>query len=166
MATEDRTAVFDAVVAAADYPVLLVTVQAEGRRAGCLVGFATQVSIEPRRFLIGLSKKNHTYRVAQRADRLAVHVLSSEQLSLARLFGGETGDDIDKFVHCDWHSGPGGIPVLSTVPSWFSARIRERYDFGDHAGLLLEPEDAAVRRHPAETLHYHSVADLVAGHAV
>jgi flavin reductase (DIM6/NTAB) family NADH-FMN oxidoreductase RutF len=166
MATEDRTAVFDAVVAAADYPVLLVTVQAEGRRAGCLVGFATQVSIEPRRFLIGLSKKNHTYRVAQRADRLAVHLLGSEQRSLARLFGGETGDDIDKFMHCGWHSGPGGIPVLSTVPCWFSARIRERYDFGDHVGVLLEPEDGAVLRHAAETLHYHSVADLVAGHTV
>ncbi|WP_039805412.1 flavin reductase family protein [Nocardia araoensis] len=166
MATEDRTAVFDAVVAAADYPVLLVTVQAAGRRAGCLVGFATQVSIEPRRFLIGLSKKNYTYRVAQHADRLAVHLLGSEQVSLARLFGGETGDDIDKFVHCDWHAGPGGIPVLSTVPSWFVGRIRDRYDLGDHVGMLLEPEDGAVLRPTAETLHYHSVADLVAGHTV
>ncbi|WP_067465429.1 flavin reductase family protein [Nocardia amamiensis] len=166
MATEDRTAVFDAVVAAADYPVLLVTVQADGRRAGCLVGFATQVSVEPRRFLVGLSKRNHTYRVAQRAERLAVHVLASEQLSLARLFGGETGDDIDKFVHCDWTPGPGGVPVINTVPSWFSARIRDRYDFGDHVGILLEPEDGAARRRGAATLHYHAVADLAAGHAV
>ncbi|MGQ4599410.1 flavin reductase [Nocardia sp. R6R-6] len=166
MTTEDRTAVFDAVVAAADYPVLLVTVQVDDRRAGCLVGFATQVSIEPRRFMVGLSKRNHTYRVAQHAERLAVHVLGSEQLSLARLFGGETGDDIDKFVHCDWSSGPGGVPVISTVPSWFSARIRDRYDFGDHVGIVLEPEDGAAPRDAAETLHYHAVADLAAGHTV
>ncbi|WP_330231670.1 flavin reductase family protein [Nocardia sp. NBC_00508] len=166
MTSEERTAVFDAVVAAADYPVLVVTVQADGRRAGCLVGFTTQVSIEPRRFLVGLSKRNHTYRVAQRAERLAVHVLGSEQLSLARLFGGETGDDLDKFVHCDWTSGPDGVPVLSTVPSWFSARIRDRYDFGDHVGVLLEPEGGAMVRRAAETLRYHAVADLAAGHAV
>ncbi|WP_406274648.1 flavin reductase family protein [Nocardia sp. NBC_00881] len=166
MATEDRTALFDAVVAAADYPMLVVTVQAGGRRAGCLVGFATQVSIEPRRFLVGLSKRNHTYRVAEHAERLAVHVLGSEQLSLARLFGGETGDDIDKFVHCDWHVGPGGVPVLKTVHSWFSARILERHDFGDHVGVLLDPEDGAGPRRPGETLRYHAVARLSAGHPV
>src|SRR4051794_41781759 len=46
-----------------DYPMFIVTVAAGGERAGCLVGFATQCSINPPRFLVCLSDKNRTFRV-------------------------------------------------------------------------------------------------------
>ena len=49
-----------------DYPMFVVTTRAGDEPAGCLVGFASQVSIRPPRFLVGLSKRNHTYRVARR----------------------------------------------------------------------------------------------------
>src|SRR3982750_801842 len=58
-----------------DYPMLIVTAAAGGQRAGCLVGFATQCSIDPPRMLVCVSKANHTYRVAVDADVLAVHFL-------------------------------------------------------------------------------------------
>jgi hypothetical protein len=45
-----------------DHPMVVVTTRAGNERAGCLVGFATQVSIGPPRFLVGLSKRNRTYR--------------------------------------------------------------------------------------------------------
>jgi flavin reductase (DIM6/NTAB) family NADH-FMN oxidoreductase RutF len=57
-----------------------------------LVGFASQASIRPRRCLVGLSKRNHTYRVAQHAGHLAMHVVPRRHCELARLVGGETGD--------------------------------------------------------------------------
>ena len=38
-----------------DYPMFIVTTRAGDERSGCLVGFASQVSIRPRRFLVGLS---------------------------------------------------------------------------------------------------------------
>jgi flavin reductase (DIM6/NTAB) family NADH-FMN oxidoreductase RutF len=46
-----------------DAPMYIVTVSTGRERAGCLMGFATQVSISPGRFLACLSIKNHTYRV-------------------------------------------------------------------------------------------------------
>ena len=58
-----------------DYPMFIVTVAASGELAGCLVGFTTQCSIDPPRFLVCLSVKNRTYRVAKRADALVVHLL-------------------------------------------------------------------------------------------
>ena len=48
---------FERLVGQLDYPMFIVTTQVEGRRAGCLVGFASQFSIDPPRFLIGLSKR-------------------------------------------------------------------------------------------------------------
>ncbi|MHB1539220.1 MAG: flavin reductase [Solirubrobacteraceae bacterium] len=51
----------------------IVTAAADGERSGCLVGFATQCSIEPRRFLVCISVLNRTFEIAQRSNALAVH---------------------------------------------------------------------------------------------
>lgn len=59
---QDGDAAFEALVGLLDYPMFVVTTHADEQHAGCLVGFATQVSIRPQRFLVGLSHKNHTYR--------------------------------------------------------------------------------------------------------
>lgn len=127
---------------ALDYPLYVVTAEAAGERAGCLVGFGSQCSIRPARFIVWLSKANRTYRVAVRAERLAVHLLGRDQDGLARLFGGETGDRTDKFAATAWHPGPGGAPVLDEAPAWFVGRVETRVDGGDHVGFLLVPEAA------------------------
>ena len=45
---------WDAVTELLDYPMYVATVRVGEHRAGCLVGFATQASIDPPRFLVGL----------------------------------------------------------------------------------------------------------------
>jgi flavin reductase (DIM6/NTAB) family NADH-FMN oxidoreductase RutF len=130
---------FQRLVAQLDYPMFIATVAADGERAGCLIGFATQCSIHPPRFLAGISDKNHTYRVAQGADAMGIHLVPEDATELAELFGGETGDDLDKFERCSWRPGPDGVPLLDDCPNRFVGRILERMDFGDHTGHLLEP---------------------------
>ncbi|MFJ8493200.1 flavin reductase family protein [Streptomyces sp. NPDC094038] len=125
-----------------DYPMYVVTAEAGGERAGCLVGFASQCSIRPARFMVWLSKANRTYRIAERAERLAVHLLRPDQNRLARLFGGESGDRTDKFTDVRWHPGPGGSLILDEAPAWFVGRVENRIDGGDHVGFLLAPEAA------------------------
>jgi len=137
---------FNRLMSLLDYPLFIVTTAAEERRAGCLIGFASQVSIRPPRFLACLSVKNHTYRVAARAGVLVVHLVPAEAEGLAALFGGETGDEVDKFASCDWTPGPEGVPVLSELENWFAGRIVSRSDLGDHCGFLLEPIEGQARR--------------------
>jgi flavin reductase (DIM6/NTAB) family NADH-FMN oxidoreductase RutF len=100
---------FKRLVAQLDYPTFIATVATDGERAGCLIGFATQCSIHPPRFLAGLSDKNRTYRVARGAGSMAVHL------------------------------GPEGVPLLDGCPNRFVGRIVERIEFGDHLGMVLEP---------------------------
>lgn len=154
----------EAVVAAADYPVFVVTTRAGDELGGCLVGFACQISIDPVRFLVGLSKTNRTFGIAERASRLTVHLLGSEQKSLAALFGGESGDEIDKFTRCAWRPGPGTVPVLSEAAGWFSGPIIGRHDFGDHVGVLLAPDTGAPPAPVTRALRQHAVQDLHPGH--
>ena len=130
---------FERLMTQLDYPLFIVTTSDGQRRAGCLIGFASQVSIDPPRFLAGLSIRNHTFRVASRAEVLIVHLVPVQARELAELFGGETGDDTDKFTRCRWREGPGGAPVLTELESWFAGRILSRSEVGDHVAFLLEP---------------------------
>ena len=131
-----------------DYPMFIVTVAAGGERAGCLIGFATQSSIDPPRFLALISDKNRTWQVAREAEALAVHLAPDDEPELVELFGARTGDELDKFERCEWTRGPAGLPILSACPSWFCGQVLERIDCGDHTAYLLEPYHRAKRLEP------------------
>lgn len=154
---------FERLVGQLDYPMFVVTTVADGERAGCLVGFATQVSIEPARFLVGLSRRNRTFRVACRAEALVVHFLPDDAGDVAELFGGRTGDEVDKFERCAWEPGPGGVPVLERLDHWFAGRVLERFDFGDHVGFLLEPIEGQARGGQA-AFTFHRAKRIEPGH--
>jgi flavin reductase (DIM6/NTAB) family NADH-FMN oxidoreductase RutF len=155
---------FEKLVSLLDYPMFVVTTRADDESAGCLVGFASQVSIHPHRFLVGLSKRNHTYRVAQRADHLGVHMVPRRHVDLARLFGSETGDRTDKFARCAWHSGPHGLPILDDAAGWFAGAVLSRYDVGDHMGFVLEPVAGSAPDKFEQLVTFADVRDLEPGH--
>lgn len=155
---------FAAFVDGLDYPVYVVTTTGAGERSGCLVGFTSQVSIDPPRMLVCISDKNHTHRVVGESSWVAVHLLSPDQGDLASLFGEVTGDEQDKFARCDWRPGPAGVPVLEGCPRHLVGRILERHRFGDHTGLLLEPVRVSVADGPV-ALTLHDVEHLDPGHS-
>lgn len=146
-----------------DYPMYIVTAAADGERAGCLVGFTTQCSIHPPRFLVCLSDKNRTFRVARAADTLVVHLVPAEAADLAGLFGSETGDEIDKFARCAWRPGPGGAPVLERCGNWLAGRILDRRPVGDHWAFLLDPVETASE-HPERPFTFHRARRMSPGH--
>jgi flavin reductase (DIM6/NTAB) family NADH-FMN oxidoreductase RutF len=155
---------FDRLVAMLDYTMFVVTTQGGGHASGCLVGFATQTSLQPPRFLVGMSRRNHTFTVAARSEHLAVHLVARRHLDLARLFGGQTGDQINKFEHCSWHSGPAGMPILDDAIAWFVGKTLSRIDLGDHVGYLLEPVTAHAPDRAEALVSFSDVADLKPGH--
>jgi flavin reductase (DIM6/NTAB) family NADH-FMN oxidoreductase RutF len=124
--------------------MLIVTTSANGDRAGCLVGFATQCCMDPVRFMVWISEQNRTFRVAQGAATLAIHFLGQEQRELAELFGANTGDEMDKFSRCRWHGGPGGLPILDDCPRWVVGDVLDTTDTGDHVGFIVHPTTAAA----------------------
>jgi flavin reductase (DIM6/NTAB) family NADH-FMN oxidoreductase RutF len=156
-------AAFDELVGRLDYPMFVVTTAAGEERSGCLVGFSTQCSINPARYLLCLSDKNHTFRLAQRATHLAAHVLGADQVGLAKLFGEETGDEIDKFTRCAWSPGPGGVPLLSEAVGWFGGPIRTQLELGDHHGFVIDVE-AAQDSGGTRYLRFQDLKDLDPGH--
>ena len=77
---------------------------------------------------------------------LGVHCVPADAPALAELFGGETGDEVDKFARCEWHDGPEGVPILDACANWFVGRVLNRIAAGDHDLFLLEPVAASAGR--------------------
>jgi flavin reductase (DIM6/NTAB) family NADH-FMN oxidoreductase RutF len=130
---------FGALAGDLDYPMFIVTAASGGEADGCLVGFATQCSIDPPRFLACISVTNRTYRIARNADTLAVHVVPEDAEDLVDLFGGETADEVDKLGQVEWSPGPDGAPMLARCPNRFAGCVLSRVPLGDHVGFVLEP---------------------------
>ena len=156
-------ATFDALAGDLVATMMIVTARRGDERSGCLVGFTTQVSIDPGRFLVCLSEANHTHGIARDATHLAVHVVPDAARELAELFGGQTGDEIDKFARCAWHDGPEGLPILDDCPTWFVGAVAERIEFGDHLGFVLDPV-AAEHGGTARALLLPDAEEIDPGH--
>ena len=76
---------------------------------------------------------------------LGVHAVPADAADLAELFGGETGDEVDKFERAAWHDVH-GVPILDRCQNWFVGRVLERFDAGDHDAYLLEPVRGRIGR--------------------
>jgi flavin reductase (DIM6/NTAB) family NADH-FMN oxidoreductase RutF len=158
---------FSRVCNSLDYPMTVVTAFDGRERSGCLVGFHTQCSIDPRRWIVCISKTNHTFAIASSSEWLVVHLLRDDQHGLAQFFGGVTGDAIaphEKFEYTPWRAGPGETPILAGC-DWLAGRVLERMDCGDHVAHVLEITEGAEEHTEAPQLGSHAVRDIRPGHA-
>lgn len=153
---------FARLVATLDYPLYVVTTAVKNEPTGCLIGFATQCSIHPPRFLACISKKNHTLALACKASVIAVHIVENRDQHIAQLFGGETGDVVDKFARIRWHYAH-GVPILDDCERWFVGSVVEQIDLGDHVGFLLDPLDVEQSA-PSTQLSFQQARDIEPGH--
>jgi flavin reductase (DIM6/NTAB) family NADH-FMN oxidoreductase RutF len=154
---------FEQLVGDLEYPMFIVTALAGGEPLGCLVGFATQMSIDPPRFAVCLSHRNRTFRRGHDAELLGVHCVPADAPELADLFGGETADEVDKFARCEWHPGPDGVPLLDRCANRFVGRVVWRADAGDHDAFLLEPI-AAEADASQDEFTFHRAKRIQPGH--
>lgn len=155
---------FTTVTVANDPTMVVLTTAGGGERAGCLVGFHAQAGIDPQRYCVWISKANHTYRVALRAEHFAVHFLTRDDVALAEHFGTETGDDTDKFASLAFEPDEHGVPVLTACPHHFLLdRLALLDDGSDHVCLTARVRHASSTG-PYEPLRVSDVDHLEPGH--
>jgi flavin reductase (DIM6/NTAB) family NADH-FMN oxidoreductase RutF len=159
---EDLAPFFDLI----DYAYFVVTVRSpESEMSGCLAGFVTQCSIDPPNFLVCISKVNHTLGVAEQSTGMGLHLLGEDQVKLARLFGEETGDVVDKFAALDWRLGSTGAPLLVDVAVSMEGQVLGHFSVGDHEAFLMRGV-RAITGGRSGLLTYRGAPPLEPGHPV
>lgn len=128
-----------------DVPYYVLTVRAPNdEMSGCLATFVTQCSIDPPNFIACISRLNHTFGVATGSSAIGLHLLGKDQLDVARLFGEETGDAVDKFAATDWRLGTTGAPLLADVAVALEGTILGHFSVGDHEAFLMRATRAVA----------------------
>ena len=154
----------DDLMGSVDSPLIVVTTSAQGERAGCLVGFHSQASIDPEHYCFWLSKANHTYRVALRSDHFAVHFLTTADRELARHFGALSGSETDKFSGLDSIASDHDVPLLADLPNRLLVeRVAMLDDGGDHVCLTARVDSVEVAG-GFTALRPSQLGDLTPGH--
>ncbi len=124
----------DSLLAGLDVAMVVVTAEVDGERSGCLVGFHSQCSIEPLRYAVWISRENHTFGVARRAELMSLHLLGAGDGELAAVFGSTTGDELDKWRLLDL------ADLALDVPRLLCRRVAVLDDgVCDHVCFVLEP---------------------------
>ena len=145
---------FEGLVGELEYPMFIVTARVGGEPLGCLVGFTTQASIDPPRFIACLSHQNRTYRARQgRARRSACTRCpptrtTSRSCSAARPRTRRTSSRARRGT-----KGPRACRSSSAARTGSSAASWRATDAGDHDAFLLEPIAGSSTEEDEFTFH-------------
>ena len=127
------------------------------------MGFTTQASIDPPRFIACLSHKNRTFREGKDAPALGVHAVPADAEDLAAALRRRDRRPHGQVrAHRRGVKGPLGVPILDRCENWFVGRVLGRVDAGDHDAFLLEPIDASSG--DGEEFTFHRAKRIDPGH--
>lgn len=166
---QQSTRTLDDLCGELSYPMVAVSASshAGNERDACLVGFSTQISIDPWRYLVGLSPRNRTFQIAMRCSVLGVHFLTFGDEDLARLLGSVSERDAgtgkaDRLASM-MSEGPEGSALIDGCNDWFVGKILARHSCGDHVAHVLEPVVDHVSSERFVQLDASAVMDLPPG---
>ena len=123
------------------YPtgVCIVTARdTDGEASGMVVGSFTSVSLDPPLVAFFPDKGSTSWPRIERAGRVCVNVLASDQGDLCRRFAAKGGDKFAGLVH---NPSANGSPVLDNVVAWVDCTLHAVHEAGDHfivLGRVLE----------------------------
>jgi len=128
------------------YGMYLVTSVGNGRPNGQIANTVFQVSAQPPRVAVSISKANLTHGCIQESRVLAVHTLEEQvPQALIGLFGFKSGREVDKFASTPYTAGVNGCPVVAEgVLSVLEGRVVGSADGGTHTVFIVELTRAEI----------------------
>jgi flavin reductase (DIM6/NTAB) family NADH-FMN oxidoreductase RutF len=163
----DDSSDFDTVAARLRSSSALVTTASDGGCAGTTVRFHGQCGVDPVRYAVWLPTHGHTYGVSQLATHVAVHVLDAGCGALEELLNAVGDVDAGWLDQCEWHAGPGGVPLLATCSSYLVLELVSSWaEPGVHAcvvGELVHAHTRAAGPPASPTRPHVPPADLRSG---
>ena len=118
------------------------------------VGFTCQtfgsLSLEPTLISFSAFSASHSWPMARSVGVVGINILSSEQESVARVFG-KPGSE--KFSGVEWTPGPGGAPLIEGALAHLEGRVQFVTTQGDHDIVVVAAEHAVS--HQGEPLVFY-----------
>ncbi|MBE5040280.1 flavin reductase [Ructibacterium gallinarum] len=119
------------------------SVDAEGRKAGCIANSVFQITAEPMTVGVSLHKDNYTEACVRHSGYFTVSILS-EQIpqEIIAQFGFQSSRTTNKYERLECQMVGSGYPVIKQhVRSWILCRVVQEIDVGTHTLFIGEAED-------------------------
>lgn len=140
------------------YGLYIVSSIQQDRAAGCVVNTLVQVTAEPVKMAVAISKQNATCTVMEQSGVFAAVALTQDTgKELMGLFGFQSSAKVDKFSGIAVRRDQNGVPYPSEhIGARFSCRVVDRLDLGTHILFVGEAEEAEiVSEDPLLTYEYY-----------
>lgn len=140
------------------YGLYVVSAEAEGRQSGCVVNTLQQVTAEPVKLAVTVSKKNLTTELIQKAGCFSAVALDQRaDLPAIARFGFRSGRDMEKFTDIPCAKDENGMPYpLNNVCARYSCKVIQTLDLDTHLMFVGETTGAELLgEHPALTYTYY-----------
>lgn len=129
------------------YGIYLITAHDEEKNAGCLVNTVFQITAEPIRIGVSVSKQNQTHEMIEAGKTIAVNVVGEQtEGPLLGKFGYRSGRDVDKFAGIKSHKDHNGDIFIDEagILSQFSCKVVNAVDMDTHTIYICDVTDAEI----------------------
>jgi flavin reductase (DIM6/NTAB) family NADH-FMN oxidoreductase RutF/rubredoxin len=128
---------------------------------GQIANTVFQVTAEPPRIAVSISKDNLTHEYIKRSGVFSVSILDiNTPMTFIGLMGFKSGKDVDKLSQVEFQAGAGGCPVITeNALAVLEAKVVDSVDVGTHTIFTGDVMGARVLREgePLTYADYHRV---------
>ncbi len=140
------------------YGLYVVTSNDGKHDNGLIVNSVTQVSDNPSRIAVNISKENYSYHVIKRTGIMNVNCLSTEApFKVFENFGFRSGRNVNKFEGCSPVRSDNGLIILPHyINAAFSLKVENYVDLDSHGMFICSVTEARVMSDkPTMTYDYY-----------
>ena len=124
--------------------VYVITTRLGEKINGMTAAWVSQVSLKPLLVLVSIAPSRYTHDLVKESGILAVNVLTSEQVELAKRFGYKSGRKVDKCAGLEWITAVTGAPILPQAYAYLDLKLVSTFPAGDHTLFVGEVMEAKI----------------------
>lgn len=142
-----------------EYGLYVVTTNCDGKDNGLIVNTVAQVSLNPNKIAVGISKANYSHELVLKSGKMNVCPISENApFSLFQHFGFRSGKDCDKFEGIKAYRTANGLYFPADfVNAFISLEVENYIDMGSHGLFICNVTDTGIiSQTPTMSYsHYH-----------
>lgn len=127
------------------------TATADGRMNANIATWVMQTALGGKMLAVALYQTDHTIELVRESNILNVNLLATDQTTLIRKLGRQTGREVDKFKNLPHALDEHGCPYLTESIGYAQCRVISSTPAGDHDLFICEVLKQVVL-HPEKTV--------------
>lgn len=149
------------------YGIYILTAKENEKLGGCLVNTVVQLTAEPVRIGVSVSKENETYKLIHNSGAMGITVMDENAATpLLGKFGYRSTRDLDKFEQTRYHLGETGCPLIDEGDlCHLEAKVEQGIDLQTHVFFVGSVVSGAITNKgtPMTYAYYRDVKKGKAG---